>query len=161
MAESWDQVDWTALGAPEIPHLLQDLLRSDDNKTTNEARNKLEELIYPEFLWHNVEIVKRMKGSPLPRLIIPFLIETIAVEQEDRRKPGLLDFLVMLSSYPMYENAYAKSDPERTEYRAWAKKINDAVREGLPIYQKLLEVPDSRVREGAQELLERLEITKG
>jgi hypothetical protein len=161
MLENLDDIDWAALGELRIPTLLREM-QSEDKKAFGVAIRELQEIITPERVLsgdYPNEIVQMMR-SELPARVTPFLVEMLSHESDGGKQVCLLEVLHSLGAYWFLINWFSENSPNRKSYEQWARRINDAVREGMPIYQKLLDDPIPQVRASAQEVLDILEETR-
>jgi hypothetical protein len=161
MLDKLNDIDWQALGEPRIPTLFQQM-QSTNREEFLHALNELMGIVVPVRVmdegWGGSLL--EMAQSEVPYRVTPFLVEMFQNETDPSKQMGLLEFLHDLCVYWIHRTWIPKTRPEREPYEKWARQINDAIREGIPSYQKLLHDPLLQVREAAQEVLDILEETR-
>ena len=154
-----NQVNWEELGAANIPHWLQDLQSKDTSlKLHSESYNELWQFLIPENESWKDQL--QMMESEVHHLIVPFLIDILESADSPTHIGSMLELLELLARRWFVRTNFSDTNPNKLRWERWARQINDTVREGIPIYQNLLNNSWASVREGAQELLKVLEQTK-
>jgi hypothetical protein len=164
MGEVWrmknvNQINWNELGAPNVPRWLQDLQpEASNSKLFSESYNALWQFLVPDYAdWR--ALLELMK-SDVHHQVVPFLIDMLEDEKSASNAGSILDLLDCLARLWFRRKEISDADSNRQLYENWARRINDAVRVGIPVYQKFLnEVGDSGI-DIAQGLLDALEETK-
>jgi hypothetical protein len=161
MLDKLNDIDWQALGEPRIPTLFQQM-QSTNREEFLHALNELMGIVVPVRVmdegWGGSLL--EMAQSEVPYRVTPFLVEMFQDETDPFKQMGLLELLHDLCVYWNRRTWIPKARPERASYEHWARQINDAVRVGIPLYQKLLVESHPKVREAVQELLDILEKTR-
>lgn len=157
MSAKLDEIDWDALGAPEIPILLRRMQSPKDKHDFSEAYNHLTNIVFPEGISDSQDWggPGGMMQTEAPLLVIPFLTEMLSREIDSWRKLSILELLHSLAAYWELRTWITEANPKRVVYEQWARRINDAVRDGALIYQELLKNP--LLRNSAQEVLDILD----
>ncbi len=132
MLERLDEVPWSTLthaygSALDVPDLLR-ALASDDPGEREAALSELHGSV-----WHQGTVY------PATPHVVPLLLELLA-EPELAGKAGLLRYLAQLTG-------------GQAEEPGLAARVVDAVRQGRPIYEVLLDDPTADVRPAAASLL--------
>jgi hypothetical protein len=159
MMKDVNQVNWQELDAPNIPQWLQDMQsEAANNKLFAASYNALWQFLVPDYTdWKtSLELMK----SEVHHNIVPFLIDMLVNEKNIAKAGSILDLLDCLARRWFVREAFIVSDPNRSLYENWARRINNAVRVGIPVYQKLLNELTGAEKDIAQGLLDALEKTR-
>lgn len=154
-----NQVNWEELGAANIPSWLQDMQSDNPNsKVFGESYNALWQFLVPDYAdW---KILLELMKSEIHYQVVPFLIDMLEDEKTASNAGSILDLLDCLARLWFRRKEISDADSNRLLYENWARRINDAVRVGIPVYRKFLnEVGDSGI-DIAQGLLDALEKTQ-
>lgn len=154
-----DTIDWAALGAPDIPQLVRETNTEDLHQSIGPF-NKLYQILSPEYLEESYTQAIQLSQSEVQAHFVPILIRILSQETDPFYICGWLDLLESLARLWFLTEKFGASDPNKPVFVQWARRINDAVREGIPLYQSLLLNPNPKVQESAQWLLDVLEETK-
>jgi hypothetical protein len=154
-----NQVNWNELGAPDIPRWLQDMQSEASNsKLFAESYNALWQFLVPDYAdWKtSLELMK----SEVHHNVVPFLIDMLENEKNISKAGSILDLLDCLARRWFVRKDFSEADPNRLLYENWARRINDEVRVGIPVYRKLLNELTGGEKDIAQGLLDALEKTQ-
>jgi hypothetical protein len=153
-----NEVDWQALGAPEVPRWLHDLQPEDGkSRIFSESFNALDQFLVPENA--SRETLISLMRSEVHHQVVPYLIDILENESNPTKVGGMLEMLELLARRWFLVREMRDTDPDKMSYAQWARRINDAVRAGIPVYQRLLDFPGNQ-EEMAAGLLEVLEKTQ-
>ncbi|MBA3873444.1 MAG: hypothetical protein H0X30_30295 [Anaerolineae bacterium] len=143
-----DAVDWVSLGYPEMPNWIRNLA-SNTPELRAASYNQIEDLIAnagsqsPE----NYGPISELLKTEMPIYITPFLIELLDYEKiED--KASILQLIYDLANY---QDLVTSIDGE--VYKARAKRVFEALRQGEPTYKMLLSDANASVRNMAKQVL--------
>jgi hypothetical protein len=155
MLDNLNQIDWVALGEPQIPVWIGQFTSSDILKR-REAIGDLRDDLTP---W---EVFDGLYSEELPRLvkreatylIVPFLVEMLKSKGIEDKTPilALLHDLAWYRDIEIYVVEIA-----REQYRHYAQRLFDAVYKGIEIYRELAESEIYEVNRSAKSLLGMLE----
>jgi hypothetical protein len=164
MLENLDNVNWTELGAPQIPELLweiqTDLPGSGNDKKRQETWNELRELLYPEGIIDNWDWggPGRMMQNDLPHHTVPFLLEILEYTTSKSNQSTVIDLLWQLCTYPTVKLWVGDpGEPRYEEYVRWADRLKEVIRQGIPLYKQLLDDPYPYLDANVRELLKKLD----
>jgi hypothetical protein len=153
-----NEVDWQALGAPEVPRWLHDLqLEEGKSRIFSESYNDLWQFLVPENASFEIKI--GLMSSEVHHQVVPYLIDIMENESNPTKVGSMLDMLELLARRWFLVREMRDNDPDKISYAQWARRVNDAVRAGIPVYQRLLDFPGIQ-GEMAAGLLDVLEKTQ-
>ncbi len=163
MFENLDNVNWKELGAPQIPDLLREIQADQPGKEKDkkhlEAWAELSELVFPEGIIDSWDWAGpgRMMQNDLPHQVVPFLIEILRQTTSKSTQSGVIGLLWQLCTYSSVK--LWVGDPGSPRYEAfvkWVSRLKDIIREGLPLYQALVDDPYPTLKEDVPNLLKEL-----
>ena len=147
MLEGLNAINWKSYGAEYMPDLIRKIT-SSDRRVSLDAYNALELIFHPlpTGVWEEMDdiAIQMLLKTGLPLLVVPFLIELVQSEAITQRE-NILQLLADISRY----REYVENEVD------WERAIQsfEAVKVGMPIYQRLLNDPDSPVKRMASEVI--------
>ena len=152
MLEQLDSIDWKSHGAEYMPELIRGMA-SPDQKVRSGAYNRLELIFYPlpTGVWEDLDpvAIQKLLEMDLPVLVAPFFIELLESEVVER-KSIILQWLEAISRYREYVE-------DETHWEQ-AMKSFEAVKIGMPIYQRLVNDANPHIKALALEVIHNLQV---
>lgn len=149
-------IDWQSLGATEVSRWLHDLQSEDGySDVYDNSFRSLDQFLVPHYPTRE-KMIELMRNEAHHN-VIPFLIDI--VENDPSKVASMVDLMDTLVRCWYNREFFAESDPNRVIFERWSQRNNDAVRVGLPIYQRLLNNSSGDGKEMFQSLLDALEAT--
>jgi len=150
--EQLDSIDWKSYNAEYIPDLTRGLA-SPEVEIQLDAELKLWWILapMPHGVWEELDAaaVQKLLETELPIVVIPFLMELLQTE-EAVRKDMVLQLVVFMSRYREYV--------EDEAHWELAMRCFEALKIGMPIYQRLLNDANPHVKALALEVIHNLQI---
>jgi hypothetical protein len=158
---SLNQVDWTALGSPDLPRWMRNLM-SHDRHLRGTAFHSLMVHLAPRDCadclvtcteQDRLEVMKRETAFRLA----PFLIDLLRDEQvHDDHKVTVLALMEDLLNWKYTEDCLSETAVIHV-FRPYMKRLRDVLSQGIDIYKQLTGSESTFIREEAQVVLEFLE----
>ncbi len=148
-----DAVDWTALGNPDVPKWVRNLISDDRTLYTKGGYWPLEDLMgkAPTGAPENYAPITELLKTETSIYLTPFLIELLEDETTARK-----DFVLQLISHlAIYPNLVKPTEDEI--YKVRVQTVFEAVLKGVNTYKMLLTHSDVEVRKMAKETLVEIE----
>ena len=148
MSDDVESIDWTSLGYPQAPELIE-ALTSGDERTQVEAANRLEaEIILGGLNWQDFDLGKGISTalrSDAPVYLAPILLGLLRPDISSI-KSDILDLLFrMLHYHHMIDKGEI--------FKSRAASVRTAIWDGRSLILDLLSSSDVVVRKGALDIL--------
>ncbi|MBN2910602.1 HEAT repeat domain-containing protein [Polycladomyces sp. WAk] len=150
MLEKLDQINWKSLvhaygSAEDVPGLIRDLTSLEENVRKNAWRS-----LYSN-IWHQGTVCEAAARA------VPFFIELLEYESVPDRHL-ILNYLFYLANGLTYFEQFDIDEKYDEAFQIndkvdWIKETRQAVRKGIPVYVKLLNHADPKIRSSAAFLL--------
>lgn len=149
MLDTIEQIDWAALGHPDVPDLLHKLV-SDDPQQRIEAERRLDWDILQGGDWQSFDLGKGIEAAlrtELPVHLVPVLLALLS-------SPAVHDIgkrlvLGLLSTMLWYRKMYYAGEI----YKQRALRVEAAIWAGNPIFTTLLSNPDIDIRKATLDVM--------
>jgi hypothetical protein len=154
MLDQLNEIDWVKLGHPEIKTFIENAV-SPEPQISQQALNQLKDAIAPwELLdgYGTTDHLMKMSRSPVPELVIPFLIDLLELETI-KNKVFLLEILYDLSRYHLVSKDFIPLD-EVDRYMQWAERLREFVRTHTHLYIELTNHSSPDIQQAAADLID-------